>query len=88
MIYLVEDDDSIRELVIYTLRSTGMDAKGFGLPSEFWHAMEEQLPELVLLDIMLPEEDGLEILRKIRGRRETKSLPVIMLTAKGRSTIR
>ena len=83
MIYLVEDDDSIRELVIYTLRSTGMDAKGFGLPSEFWHAMEEQLPELVLLDIMLPEEDGLEILRKIRGRRETKSLPVIMLTAKG-----
>ena len=49
MIYLVEDDDSIRELVIYTLRSTGMDAKGFGLPSEFWHAMEEQLPELVLL---------------------------------------
>ena len=83
MIYLVEDDDSIRELVIYTLRSTGMDAKGFGLPSEFWHAMEEQLPELVLLDIMLPEEDGLEILRKIRGRQETKSLPVIMLTAKG-----
>ena len=54
MIYLVEDDDSIRELVIYTLRSTGMDAKGFGLPSEFWHAMEELLPELVLLDIMLP----------------------------------
>ena len=49
MIYLVEDDDSIRELVIYTLRSTGMDAKGFGLPSEYWHAMEEQLPELVLL---------------------------------------
>ena len=83
MIYLVEDDDSIRELVIYTLRSTGMDAKGFGLPSEFWHAMEEQLPELVLLDIMLPEEDGLEILRKIRGRREIKNLPVIMLTAKG-----
>ncbi len=83
MIYLVEDDDSIRELVIYTLRSTGMEAKGFGLPSEFWRAMEQQLPELVLLDIMLPEEDGLEILRKIRSKRETKTLPVIMLTAKG-----
>lgn len=83
MIYLVEDDDSIRELVIYTLRSTGMEAKGFGLPSAFWCAMEQQLPELVLLDIMLPEEDGLEILRKIRSKRETKTLPVIMLTAKG-----
>lgn len=83
MIYLVEDDDSIRELVIYTLRSTGMEAKGFGQPSAFWCAMEQQLPELVLLDIMLPEEDGLEILRKIRSKRETKTLPVIMLTAKG-----
>ncbi len=83
MIYLVEDDDSIRELVIYTLRSTGMEAKGFGLPSEFWRTMEQQLPELVLLDIMLPEEDGLEILRKIRSKRETETLPVIMLTAKG-----
>lgn len=83
MIYLVEDDDSIRELVIYTLRSTGMEAKGFGLPSAFWCAMEQKLPELVLLDIMLPEEDGLEILRKIRSKRETKTLPVIMLTAKG-----
>ena len=82
MIYLVEDDDSIRELVIYTLRSTGMDAKGFGLPSEFWHAMEEQLPELVLLDIMLPEEDGLSILQKLRASAATKRIPVIMLTAK------
>ena len=54
MIYLVEDDDSIRELVIYTLRSTGMEAKGFGLPSAFWRARAEETPELVLLDIMLP----------------------------------
>lgn len=83
MIYLVEDDDSIRELVVYTLRSTNMDAKGFSLPSEFWAEMEKELPELVLLDIMLPEEDGLEILKKIRRESRTKSLPVIMLTAKG-----
>ena len=83
MIYLVEDDDSIRELVIYTLRSTGMEAKGFGLPSAFWRAMAEETPELVLLDIMLPEEDGLEILKKLRSRQATKMLPVIMLTAKG-----
>ena len=80
MIYLVEDDDSIRELVIYTLRSTGMDAKGFGLPSEFWHAMEEQLPELVLLDIMLPKMDGFEVCQHIR---EFSNMPIVMLTAKG-----
>ena len=62
MIYLVEDDDSIRELVIYTLHSTGMEAQGFAVPSAFWTAMAEQEPDLVLLDIMLPEEDGLEVL--------------------------
>lgn len=83
MIYLVEDDDSIRELVVYTLRSTGMDAKGFGLPSAFWKAMEDAKPELVLLDIMLPEEDGLEILKKLRNGRLTREIPVIMLTARG-----
>lgn len=83
MIYLVEDDANIRELVIYTLNSTGFEAKGFGTPSEFWKAMEEQLPTLVLLDIMLPEESGLSILEKIRKDSRTKKLPVIMLTAKG-----
>lgn len=64
MIYLVEDDDSIRELVIYTLHSTGMEAQGFAVPSAFWTAMAEQEPDLVLLDIMLPEEDGLEVLKR------------------------
>ncbi len=83
MIYFVEDDDSIRELVIYTLRNTGLDAKGFAKPSAFWKSMGDHLPDLVLLDIMLPEEDGLEILKKIRRDSKTKSLPVIMLTAKG-----
>lgn len=83
MIYLVEDDANIRELVIYTLNSTGFEARGFSTPSEFWKAMEEQLPTLVLLDIMLPEESGLSILEKIRKDSRTKKLPVIMLTAKG-----
>jgi two-component system alkaline phosphatase synthesis response regulator PhoP len=83
MIYVVEDDNSIRELVIYTLNSTGLEAAGFGKPSDFWRAMDSALPSLVLLDIMLPEEDGLEILKKLRSSAATKKLPVMMLTAKG-----
>lgn len=82
MIYLLEDDDSIRKLVLYGLDSQGFRAKGFALPSEFWRAMDAEMPELVLLDIMLPEEDGLSILRKLRARPATKRLPIIMLTAK------
>ena len=82
MMYLLEDDDSIRKLVLYGLDSQGFQAKGFALPSEFWRAMDAEMPELVLLDIMLPEEDGLSILRKLRARPATKRLPIIMLTAK------
>ena len=82
MIYLLEDDDFIRKLVLYGLDSQGFQAKGFALPSEFWRAMDAEMPELVLLDIMLPEEDGLSILRKLRARPATKRLPIIMLTAK------
>ena len=82
MIYLLEDDDSIRKLVLYGLDSQGFQAKGFALPSEFWRAMDAEMPELVLLEIMLPEEDGLSILRKLRARPATKRLPIIMLTAK------
>ena len=82
MIYLLEDDDSIRKFVLYGLDSQGFQAKGFALPSEFWRAMDAEMPELVLLDIMLPEEDGLSILRKLRARPATKRLPIIMLTAK------
>lgn len=83
MIYLVEDDESIRELVVYTLNSQGLEAEGFGLPSEFWKAMGEKMPSLLLLDVMLPEEDGLGILQKIRKNAVTEKLPVMMLTAKG-----
>ena len=83
MIYLVEDDESIRELVVYTLNSQGMEAEGFGTPSDFWKALEERVPDLVLLDIMLPQEDGLEILKKLRQRGDTREIPIAMLTAKG-----
>jgi len=82
MIYFVEDDDNIRELVVYTLNSTGFKAEGFASPDKFWRAMEEKTPSMVLLDIMLPQEDGLSILSKIRNNKLTKKLPVIILTAK------
>ncbi len=83
MIYFVEDDNSIRELVVYTLSSAGMKAEGFERPSLFWEAIEKKLPKLILLDIMLPEEDGLSILRTLRKNRKTEHIPVMMLTAKG-----
>ena len=82
MIYFIEDDNNIRELVVYTLNNSGMEAVGFGLPSEFWKAMEKQIPSLIMLDIMLPEEDGLSILKKLRGMSDTKKTPIIMITAK------
>lgn len=83
MIYVLEDDKSIQELIVYTLNNSGMEAKGFSRPSEFWKDMKEkEVPELLLLDIMLPEEDGLAILKKLRKEKGTKDLPVIMLTAK------
>ena len=83
MIYLVEDDESIREVLMYNLNGQGLVAEGFAYPSDFWHAMEKKIPDLVLLDIMLPEEDGLEILQKLRKKKETKNIPIAMLTAKG-----
>lgn len=83
MIYFVEDDNSIRELVTYTLNSANMQTEGFEKPSLFWNALEKQIPDLILLDIMLPEEDGLSILRKLRLQFHTKKIPVMMLTAKG-----
>lgn len=83
LVYLVEDDDNIRELVVYTLRSTGFAAEGFARPSKFLAALAGKQPDLLLLDIMLPEEDGLTILGKLRADPVTEALPVILLTAKG-----
>ena len=82
MIYLVEDVDSSRELVLYTLHTTGFEAEGFRNAADFWQALEKELPQLVLLDIMLPDEDGLHILKRLRAGAETADLPVMMLTAK------
>ena len=81
-IFFVEDDEDIREIVIYALISAGFDAKGFETGEEFFTALDARLPSLVLLDIMLPREDGLAILKSLRNTTLTKKLPVIMLTAK------
>lgn len=83
MIYCVEDDDNIRELVIYTLETTGLKARGFADGSAFMEALAFDTPELILLDIMLPGDDGLELLKKLKSSSKTKSIPVIMVTAKG-----
>ena len=82
MIYFLEDDNNIRNFVIYALNNTGFEAAGFDHPQQFWEAMEKKLPELLLLDIMLPEEDGISIVKKLREDPATKDIPVIMLTAK------
>lgn len=82
MIYLVEDDSNIRELVVYTLNRSQLETRGFALPSGFWAALAERLPQLILLDIMLPEESGLAILKKLRGQPEMAGIPVMMLTAR------
>lgn len=81
-VYLVEDDSSIRELVVYTLNSSGYKSVGFNSSKEFWVALREETPDLILLDIMLPVEDGMQILKKLKDSREYKNIPVIMLTAK------
>ena len=80
MIYLVEDDNSIRELVIYTLANSGFEAQGFDLPSQFWKAVDKKVPDLILLDIMLPKHDGFEVCQQIR---EFSDVPIVMLTARG-----
>ena len=82
MIYLIEDDNNIRELGVYTLTQLVLPTRGFNNPSDFWNAMKDETPELILLDIMLPEEDGLSILKTLRDNPATRTLPVIMLTAK------
>ena len=83
MIYLLDDEYGIRNFVLYALQSCGMEAEGFELPSQFWAAMDRQIPDLLLLDIMLPEEDGISILRRLRSNEATRGIPVIMLSAKG-----
>ncbi len=83
MIYILEDDESIRNFVVYALNNSGFEAQGFETPAAFWEGLKREIPRLLLLDIMLPEEDGVEILKRLRKREVTKHLPIIMLTAKG-----
>ena len=83
MIWCVEDDESIRELELYTLRSTGFEAEGFDSGTAFLSALTSRVPELILLDIMLPGQDGVTLLKQLRSSTKTAHIPVIMATAKG-----
>lgn len=81
MIYCVEDDKNIRDLVVYALQSAGLEAMGFPDGETFFHALAEKKPSLIILDIMLPGEDGLSILKQLKQQQNTKEIPVVMLTA-------
>ena len=83
MIWCVDDDDTIRDIEVYTLTQTGFEAKGFNSGISMLEALKTEKPELILLDIMLPEKDGVNVLKEIRSNRETCKIPVIMATAKG-----
>ena len=82
MIYYVEDDDNIRGLTLYALHQAGIEAEGFSCDSEFKAAVARRVPDAVLLDIMLPDTDGLEIMKRLRADKETATVPIMMLTAK------
>ena len=83
MIWCVEDDASIRDIELYTLQQTGYEARGFEDGAALWKQLAQEKPDLIILDVMLPGEDGVEILRKLRASADTGRLPVIMATAKG-----
>lgn len=83
MIWCVEDDASIRDIEVYTLQTTGFEARGFSDGAEFWDALAHEKPELVVLDVMLPGVDGIELLRRMRASAEYRSIPVVMATARG-----
>ncbi len=83
MIYYVEDDNNIRDLVVYTLNNSGFEARGFKNADEFYAACDDTAPALVLLDIMLPADDGLNILKKLKSDKKTAEIPAIMVTARG-----
>ena len=83
MIWCVEDDASIRDIEVYALRSTGMEAEGFEDGTAFWEALQTRQPDLVVLDVMLPRVDGIELLRRMRASSLFKAIPVVMATAKG-----
>ena len=83
MIWCVEDDASIRDIEVYTLTSTGFEARGFDDGVSFWSALQTQKPDLVVLDVMLPGVDGIELLQRMKASAELRTIPVVMATAKG-----
>ena len=83
MIWCVEDDSSIRDIEVYALSSTGFEARGFADGDSFWHALQSEKPDLVVLDVMLPGKDGVTLLKLMKGSEEFQDIPVIMATAKG-----
>ncbi len=83
MIYCVEDDDSIRQLEIYALKGAGLDVQGFCDAKGLWKALENKKPNLIILDIMLPDEDGISILSSLKSKVSTRNIPVLMASAKG-----
>lgn len=82
LIYIVEDDINIREIEAFSLKNSGYQIKDFGCAADFYAQMREKLPQLILLDVMLPDEDGLSIVKKIRSNPESRKIPIIMVTAK------
>ena len=88
MIWCVEDDASIRDIEVYALQSTGFEAKGFEDGTSFWEALRTGRPELVVLDVMLPGIDGMELLRRMRADAALSDIPVVMATARARNTTR
>ena len=88
MIWCVEDDASIRDIEVYALQSTGLEARGFEDGTSFWEALQKQRPELVVLDVMLPGIDGIELLRRMKSSPELDSIPVVWLPPKARNTIK
>ena len=82
LIYVVEDDKSIQEIEVFALSNVGYQVEGFGSARELYHALGRQMPDLLLLDVMLPDEDGLSVVRKLRSEENTASLPIMMVTAK------
>lgn len=86
MIFCVEDDSNIRELVVYTLETTGFQARGFEEGKSFLEALALETPDLILMDIMLPGEDGISLLKRLKNSSKTRDIPVIMVTAKVQST--
>ena len=82
LIYIVEDDQNIREIESFALKNSGYQIQDFSSAKDFYHALKEKKPDLVILDIMLPDEDGMEILQKLRRNPETKRMPIMMVTAK------